>query len=70
MPWTPDEFKSRHAKHLTDAQATKASKIANAMLRSGAAEGVAIATAIDRARGVPEKPRSLTQLARNRKRSP
>lgn len=50
MPWTPEEFKSKHAKGLSHAQAAKAAKIANAMLKSGAKEGVAIATAISRAK--------------------
>ena len=50
MPWTPSQFKARHAKHLTSGEATKAASVANAMLRGGADEGVAIATAIKRAK--------------------
>lgn len=50
MPWTPQEFKQKHAKHLTDKQAVKAAQIANAMLKNGADEGTAIATAIKNAR--------------------
>jgi uncharacterized protein YdaT len=50
MPWTPQEFKERHAKDLSPAQARKAAAMANAMLKSGTAEGTAIATAIKRAK--------------------
>jgi uncharacterized protein YdaT len=46
MPWTPQEFRDRHAKNLSPAQARKAAAQANAMLMSGADEGTAIATAI------------------------
>ena len=45
MPWTPQSFKSKHNKSLTLSQAKKAAAQANAILRSGAGEGVAIATA-------------------------
>lgn len=45
MPWTPQSFRSKHNKSLSPAKAKKAASIANAMLRSGASEGVAIATA-------------------------
>lgn len=46
MPWNSGkEFASRHNKKLKGAAATKAMKIANAILRSGGSEGVAIATA-------------------------
>lgn len=50
MPWTPDSFRTRHAKHLTPAQAKKAAAMANAMLKGGADEGMAIATAIKRSK--------------------
>lgn len=50
MPWTPDEFKARHAKHLSPAQAAHASRIANAMLERGVDEGIAIATGIARSK--------------------
>jgi uncharacterized protein YdaT len=53
VPWTPQEFKERHAKDLSPAQAKKASAMANAMLKSGTDEGVAIATAIKRAKRSP-----------------
>ena len=45
MPWTPKQFKTRHNKRLSPAGAKKASAQANAMLRSGVPEGIAIATA-------------------------
>lgn len=45
MPWTPEEFKERHNKKLTPAQAKKAAAQANAMLKAGVPEGEAIATA-------------------------
>jgi uncharacterized protein YdaT len=58
MPWTGKEFKQRHNHKLTGAQADKAAKQANAMLRSGADEGVAIATANKHAR---EKPKAKSK---------
>jgi uncharacterized protein YdaT len=45
MPWTPGEYASRHNHSLSKAGASKAASMANAMLRSGTDEGVAIATA-------------------------
>ena len=45
MPWTPEQFKQKHNKKLKGKSATKAADMANAMLRSGVSEGVAIATA-------------------------
>lgn len=45
MPWTGKQFKERHNKKLTAAQAEKAAAQANAMLKEGVDEGVAIATA-------------------------
>lgn len=50
MPWSGKSFKARHNKGLTTAQARKASQQANAMLRDGVPEGVAIATANKHAR--------------------
>ena len=50
MPWTAAQFKSRHNKKLSPAQAHKAARIASAMVRGGAPEGVAIATANKRAK--------------------
>lgn len=51
MPWTGQSFKSRHWKKAGKGQAAHASRMANAMLRSGASEGIAIATAIKRSKG-------------------
>lgn len=45
MPWTPKDFKSRHNKKLSPAQAKKAAAQANAILKSGVPEGEAIAIA-------------------------
>lgn len=45
MPWTGEEFRKRHNKKLSAAQAEKAAEMANAMLRAGVEEGIAIATA-------------------------
>lgn len=46
MPWkSGSQFASRHNKKLKGAAATKAQHVANAMLKSGADEGIAIATA-------------------------
>ena len=45
MPWSPGAFASRHNHSLNAAGASKASRMANAILRSGASERVAIATA-------------------------
>ena len=50
MPWTPAEFKQKFFKDATESQATKAAEMANAMLKEGTAEGVAIATAIKHAK--------------------
>jgi len=51
LPWNAKSFKSRHAHGLSGKQAGKAARQANAILRSGADEGVAIATAIKHAKG-------------------
>lgn len=46
MPWkTGREFAARHNKKLKGARATKAASIANAILRTGASDRIAIATA-------------------------
>lgn len=58
MPWTPEEFKkkhAKHAKHLTDHQAEMASRIADAILGRTGDEGLAIATGIARAKAGPTK---------------
>ena len=51
MPWTPGEFRKKHNKKLTLGEAAHAASIAEAMIRSGVDEGIAIATANKRARG-------------------
>jgi 8-oxo-dGTP pyrophosphatase MutT (NUDIX family) len=53
MPWTAEQFKSRHNHSLSGPQAEHASHIANAILRSGANEGTAIATANKMAERAP-----------------
>jgi hypothetical protein len=45
MPWTGKEFANRHNHKLKGAAADHAAKQANAMLRAGVPEGIAIATA-------------------------
>ncbi len=45
MPWTAKTFAAKHNKKLKGSAASKAAKQANAILRSGAPEGIAIATA-------------------------
>lgn len=45
MPWTGPQFAERHNHHLGPAQATHAASIANAIMRRGEPEGIAIATA-------------------------
>ena len=61
MPWTPEQFRTRHAKNLTPDQAKKAAAMANAMLNGGADEGMAIATAIKRSKR-SKKPKTSTIL--------
>ena len=55
MPWTPQQFRSKHNKSLTPSQAKRASEMANAMLKRGVPEGEAIATANKHARDKPAK---------------
>lgn len=45
MPWTPKSFAEKHNHKLKGKAATKAAEQANAMLRAGVPEGIAIATA-------------------------
>lgn len=45
MPWTGKEFATKHNHKLKGAAASKAADQANAILRSGASEKTAIATA-------------------------
>ena len=57
MPWTGKTFAAKHNHKLKGAAATKAAHIATAMVKSGAPEGMAIATANARAEGKPRKSR-------------
>ena len=50
MPWTVKEFKTRHNHKLSPTQAQHAANMANAILRSGASDRIAIATANKRAK--------------------
>lgn len=52
MPWSAESFRSRHNKGLSDGQARRAARMANALLKRGVGEGVAIATANARVRGM------------------
>ena len=52
MPWTPAEFRRKHNRKLSLKQAAKAASIAEAMMRGGADEGMAIATANKRAKAM------------------
>lgn len=58
MPWTGPQFASRHNRSLTGNAASKAARMANAMLDAGVPEGEAIATANARAEGKPRKARA------------
>jgi uncharacterized protein YdaT len=51
MPWTPGQFRARHNKKLSPAQAKEAAAVADAMLKRGVSESEAIATANARAEG-------------------
>lgn len=53
MPWTPQQFKDKHNKKLSTAQAGKAADQASAMISNGVPEGVAIATANKHATAKP-----------------
>jgi len=55
MPWSASDFRDKHWKDATDAQAAKAAGIANEMLKNGAEESVAIATAIKNAKAEEKK---------------
>ena len=45
MPWTAQSFAEKHNKKLTGHAAEKAAEMANAMVKAGTDEGIAIATA-------------------------
>lgn len=71
MPWTGKQFASRHNKKLSGVVAGKAAAQANAILRSGAPEGVAIATANKRADKMMRpgsSPKSAAEAMADRKR--
>lgn len=59
--WTGQQFRARHAKHLSPSQGKKAAAMANAMLAGGTSEGEAIATAINRAKR-KKRPATATVL--------
>lgn len=64
MPFTGKSFRSRHNKKLTASKASKAAAIANAMMKRGADEGEAIATANARAEGKKRKTHEGPRQAR------
>ena len=45
MPWTAEQFKSKHNKKLSTPAAAEAAAQATAMIKAGVPEGEAIATA-------------------------
>ncbi|KAF0156292.1 MAG: hypothetical protein FD189_1097 [Elusimicrobia bacterium] len=55
-PWTPGQFQKK-SKKLGKKRAKKGAKIANAILKRGGHEGMAIATGMARAMGQPRLPR-------------
>lgn len=57
MPWSAASFKSKHNKSLSPEAASKAASMANAMLKSGTPEGIAIATANKRVAKLGKKAR-------------
>lgn len=66
MPWTPEEFAARHNKKLSGASAKKASEQANAMLKEGVPEGIAIATANKHANKMHRREKVYTHPRSNR----
>lgn len=42
MPWSPNSFRSKHNKGLSDAEARRAAKTANAVLKHTGDEGRAV----------------------------
>ncbi len=50
MPWTGSSFRAKHNKSLTPAQAKKAAKTANAILKETGNEGKAIRIANSQAK--------------------
>lgn len=70
MPFTGKTFSARHNKSMQSQPtvATKAAQMANAMIKGGTPEGVAIATANKRAAGAVAKERAGT-IKEHRQRS-
>ncbi len=58
MPWTGKSFAAKHNHKLKGGAATKAAEQANAMLRAGVPEGIAIATANKHANAAAAKSKS------------
>jgi uncharacterized protein YdaT len=57
MPWTAASFKKKHNHSLSPAQSEKAASMANAILKSGASDKIAIATANKRVASMGKKAR-------------
>lgn len=55
MPFSAKSFKAKHNHKLSGPAASKAASMANAMLKAGVPEGIAIATANKRAAGAARK---------------
>jgi uncharacterized protein YdaT len=68
MPWTGKSYRARHNKSLSPAQASKAAAQANAMLREGVPEGIAIATANKHAAGKSAGDRMKNRYGAKKKR--
>lgn len=61
MPFDAQSFRDRHNKKLGGAAATKAAEMANAMIKGGTDEGIAIATANKHANAMQGKKKSRAQ---------
>lgn len=61
MPFTAENFRARHNKKLKGAAAAKAAEMANAMLKGGTDEGIAIATASKHANAMQGNKKSRAQ---------
>ena len=68
MPWTPESYRARHNKRLSPAAAKSAAAQANAMLRAGVPEGVALATANKHAEGKSNADRMKSRYGAKKKR--
>lgn len=65
MPWNGKQFAEKHNHKLSGAKATKAAKIATAMVERGVPEGEAIATANKRAEAKPKF--GMAEIGRKKK---